>query len=266
MDIGTDKPGPAERRRAPHHLIDFLDPDQPYSLAEYQARAYRAIDGIIVRGRPALLVGGSGQYIRAVTEGWQPAAGKSRPGLRHWLETWGGAIGPAALHQKLTRLDPKAADEIDYRNFRRTVRALEVVLTTGKRFSEIGRRAEPRYETLLIGLSRPRQALYARIDARVEAMFAAGLVEETQRLLDKGYDADLPSMSAIGYAQTAAYLRGEIDMETTKSLIRRKTRVLVRRQASWFPQDDPRIHWFPAENAPIGQIENAIRGFYLIDD
>ncbi len=266
MDIGTDKPSPAARARVPHFLIDFLDPDQPFSLAEYQEHSYRAIDEILLRGRPAFLVGGTGQYIRAITEGWQPAPVRARPGLRRALETWGHQIGRRALHQKLSRLDQAAAAGIDYRNVRRTVRALEVILSSGRRFSEIGRKAEPKYHALMIGLIRPREELYRRIDDRVEDMFAGGLIEETRMLLDKGYTTDLPAMTAIGYAEAAAYLCGEIDLEEARRLVKRRTRVLVRRQANWFPPDDPRIRWFPAEDSSIKQIESLIRGFYQLDN
>jgi len=201
MDIGTAKPTPEEQERIPHHLIDVADPDQILSLAEFQRLAHQAIGAIHTRGRLPFLVGGTGQYMRAVTEAWQipPAVPDSR--LRDALEHWAASIGPYGLHARLGVVDPQAAAQIDYRNLRRTVRALEVIFSTGRRFSDQRQKGDSPYQFYLLGLTRPRSELYLRIDARIEAMFTQGLIEEAQALLQKGYNPDLPTLSAIGYAE-----------------------------------------------------------------
>jgi tRNA dimethylallyltransferase len=246
MDIGTAKPSPAERARVPHHLIDVTTPDRPWSLAEFQAAAVTAIAGIHNRGRRPVLTGGTGQYVRAVVEGWQLPPGDPQGNLRAALEQQLAAEGTAALAERLRQADPESAARIDLRNPRRVVRALEVALATGQSFvAQRGRQAPP-YRAIQLGLERPRLELYARIDARVEAMLAAGLVDEVQRLVALGYSWELPAMSALGYRQIGEHLRGECSIEEAAQRIKRATRQFVRRQANWFKLTDPAIHWVRA--------------------
>ena len=254
LDIGTAKPSPADRARAPHHLIDVTDPDRPWSLAEYQQAATRLIGEINARGRLPLLVGGTGQYVRAVLDGWTIPKKESDATLRAELESFAGREGAEALHRRLVEADPAAAASIDKRNVRRVIRALEVTLTTGMPFSAQRQKNPPGYRSLLIGLTLPRPKLYARIDARIESMFANGLVEETQALAAKGYDWNLPALSAIGYKQTGMYLRGEIDLDEAKRMIKHDTRRFVRQQANWFKADDPQIHWHDAESVKVEEL------------
>ncbi|MDP3183902.1 MAG: tRNA (adenosine(37)-N6)-dimethylallyltransferase MiaA [Anaerolineales bacterium] len=254
LDIGTAKPSPAEQARVPHHLIDIADPDETWSLALFQQAAIQAIADIHQRSRLPFLVGGTGQYIRAVTHGWTPPAQAPHPRLRANLETLARERSNAWLHSKLAVLDPVAAEIIDPRNLRRTIRALEVILSTGKRFSEQRGRSESPYRLLTIGLNRPRPELYARLDARIQAMFANGLLDEVQRLLDRGYSPDLPSLSAIGYRECVMVLQGKLTQEQARQAIQRATRVFVRRQANWFKQDDPTIHWFDAGQTPMNEM------------
>ena len=244
MDIGTAKPAPGELARVPHHLIDVAEPDQVWSLVLYQEAARQAIADAQSRGHLPFIVGGTGQYIRAILEGWRAPPVSPDARLRSILEDWAAEIGPQELHARLSTLDPQAAEKIDYRNLRRTIRALEVVFTTGEPFSVQRRHGPSLYRTFLLGLTRPRTELYERIDARIEAMLAAGLVEEVQGLLARGYDPDLPALSAIGYKEIVDYLQGEITLQEAGMLMKRRTRLLVRRQANWFKPDDPRIHWF----------------------
>ena len=245
MDIGTAKPNAAQRARAPHYLIDVVDPDQVLSLAQYQAAAYAAIDDIFARGKQPLLVGGTGLYVKAVTEGLRIPAVPPDPDLRAELEARAAHEGRHALHAELQRVDPAAAARIDPRNVRRTIRALEVHRLSGRRFSELGRAHPPPYRVVAIGLARPRADLYARVDARIDAMIAAGLVEETRRLAQR-YDWSLPSMSGLGYRQIGMFLRGEYSLEQAIAAIRRETRRFVRHQAAWFRPSDPRLQWFEA--------------------
>jgi tRNA dimethylallyltransferase len=261
MDIGTAKPTSDELARVPHHLIDVADPDETWSLAMFQQAARSAAAGCHARGRLPFLVGGTGQYVRAVIAGWQPPPVKPDPGLRQALEAWSRQVGSEGLHARLAQLDPQAAAGIDYRNLRRTIRALEVIFTTGQRFSEQRGTAPSPYRVLQIGLMRPRLELYARVDARIEAMFAAGFVEEVQRLLAAGCGPELPTMSAIGYREVAAYLQGEISLEQAVEQMKRSTRMFVRRQANWFKPDDPEIRWFPAGETAVEELEAVIRAW-----
>lgn len=248
MDIGTAKPSREEQERIPHHLIDVADPDETWSLALFQQRAQEAIASIHARRKLPMLVGGTGQYVRAVTRGWRPPEVRPDERLRAELERLGNEKGKEWLHSRLAQLDPQAAARIDLRNLRRTVRALEVILATGRRFSEQRSQGDSPYDLLMIGLKRSRPELYARIDTRIEAMFRTGLLDEVRRLLAKGYSSDLPAMSGIGYRECCQVLAGQMTQEQAKAEMRRLTRIFVRRQANWFKESDPQIHWFPARD------------------
>lgn len=261
MDIGTAKPTPQERSRAPHHLIDVAAPDETWSLALFKKAAMDAIADIHARRRVPFLVGGTGQYILAVTQGWTPPAASPDMNLRAELESQAETKGYTWLHEELRKVDPAAAEKIDPRNLRRTIRALEVIRATGRKFSEQRGQVESPYRLLTIGLTHPRTELYARIDARIEAMFAAGLLDEVRGLLAQGYSPELPSMSGIGYRECCRVLAGEWTETQAKVEMRRATRVFVRRQANWFKLSDPQIHWFEAGNASIEGIEHMVQVF-----
>jgi tRNA dimethylallyltransferase len=261
MDIGTAKPTLEERRRIPHHLIDVANPNETWSLAVFQRAAADAIADIQRRGRLPFLAGGTGQYIHAVTHGWAPPATEPDVRLRAVLEELAKSRGNDWLHQRLALLDKASAETIDPRNLRRTVRALEVIFSTGRRFSDQRGQADSPYRLLTIGLIRPRPELYARVDARIEAMFAAGLMDEVRSLRSRGYSPDLPTMSAIGYRECAAVLQVEMSLEDAKVRMRRLTRVFVRRQANWFKAEDAEIHWFEAGEGMMDEIEKEIRVF-----
>ena len=234
MDIGTAKPTPAEQARAPHHLIDVANPDETWSLAMFQQSAHEIIADIHARGRLPLLVGGTGQYVRAVTQGWTPPEVEPDDRLRLVLEKLAEERGKEWLYDRLKAVDPEAAAVIDLRNVRRTIRALEVILTTGHKFSAQRGQADLPYDLLTVGLKRPREELYARVDARIDAMFAAGLLDEVRALLAKGYSPELPSMSGIGYRECCQVLGGQMSEEQARVQMKRITRVFVRRQANWF--------------------------------
>jgi tRNA dimethylallyltransferase len=250
MDIGTAKPTLQQRARIPHYLIDVADPRETWSLGIFRQAAGAAIAQVHSRGRLPFLVGGSGQYIHAVTHGWEPPAALPDPRLRELLEHLAEKESKDWLHARLALMDPAAAQVIDPRNLRRTVRALEVILTSGRRFSEQRGQVESSYHLMVVGLHSPRPELYTRIDARIEAMFANGFLDEVRRLLESGVSPDLPSMVSIGYRQGAAVLRGEMTVEEAKKQMRRLTRIFVRRQANWFKADDPQIRWFEARTPP----------------
>jgi len=259
MDIGTAKPTLEERARVPHHLIDIADPDEVLSLAVFQQKAREAIADIHARKKLPFLVGGTGQYVRAVTEGWSPPQVEPDRQLREELEREKEDKGIYWLHEKLKGIDPEAASKIDPRNVRRTIRALEVILTTGRKFSEQQRRGESPYQLITIGLTRPREELYRRVDERIEAMFANGFVEEVRGLLAMGYSPSLPAMSAIGYRECVGVVQGILTEEQAKVQIRRATRIYVRRQANWFKESDASIQWFRVEEGVVEEIEKNIR-------
>jgi len=261
MDIGTAKPTREEQAGVRHHLIDIANPDEILSLAVFQQRARAAIGDIHTRNKVPFLVGGTGQYIRAVTEGWTPPEVKPNDQLREELTKQKDENGIYWLHERLKELDPVAAENIDARNFRRTIRALEVINITGKKFSEQRGQSDLPYHLVTIGLIRPSAELYARVDARIEAMFASGFLDEVKALLDapRGYSPTLPTMSAIGYRECVDVLEGKIKVEEAKQLIGRATRVFVRRQANWFKESDPNIKWFRVEEGVREMIEVYIR-------
>jgi tRNA dimethylallyltransferase len=261
MDIGTAKPTKEEMGEIPHYLIDVADPDDTWSLALYQREAYKKINAIHTRGKLPFLVGGTGQYVRSIIEGWRIPPQKPDYEIRDALNLWAEDIGAEGLHEVLQKLDKEAAQKIDYRNLRRTVRALEVIFKTGERFSDLRKKQTCPYNPLIIGLMRPREELYQRVDLRIGQMLQAGLVEEVQGLLLAGYASDLPTMSAIGYAEIIQHLQGQITLEEAVRLIQRNTRIFVRRQANWFKPDDPRIKWFEIKNLIENDIEEWIRSF-----
>lgn len=248
MDIGTAKPTPEEQASATHHMIDVVNPDETLTLAEYQERAAALIHEIHGRGRLPMLVGGTGLYITAVMEGWQIPEVPPNPELRAELEQ----KSAEELFAQLEPLDPITAARIDRSNPRRLVRALEVTLTTGRPFSELRQKNPPDYEALYLALTMDRAALYAQADARVDSMLATGWIEEAQKL--QGYAPTLPSMSALGYPQIFAYLRGELAYEEMRQQIQHATHKFIRRQYTWLRGHDPGWQWITQDVSP--QIAN----------
>lgn len=240
MDIGTAKPSAAEQALVPHHLIDICNPDETLTLGEYQRLAYQTIDAVLANGRLPILVGGTGQYVKAVVEGWGIPKVAPQSELREALE----ALGGPELARWLQLLDPDAAEKIDARNVRRVIRALEVTLVTGKPISELQRKTPPPYNMHMIGLIRDRETLYQRIDQRIDLMMDAGLLAELESLRDAGYGRSLPAMSGLGYQQLWAYLAGEMTLAESVERIKFETHRFARQQNTWFRQDDPRIDWF----------------------
>jgi len=255
MDIGTAKPTPEEQAAAGHHLIDVVDPDEPFSLGRWLDLAKDALEDIWARGKQPLLVGGTGQYVWALLEGWRVPRVPPDSELRMALES----RGPAELAEELRRVDPEAEGFVDPRNVRRVVRALEVYHATGKPFSHWRTKDPAGFESLVLGLRLPREELYQRIDERVETMFADGLVNEVRGLLAEGYTRELPSMSGIGYREACEYLAGEIDIETAVGRTKRGTHRLVRHQNSWFKAGDERIGWIEAGDGWVDEVMRLIQ-------
>jgi tRNA dimethylallyltransferase len=266
LDIGTAKPIPQEQAAAVHHLIDMLDPDQVLGLAEYQALAYAAINDVLARKRIPFLVGGTGQWVRAVIEGWGVPRVPPDYVLRAELEAEAARTGPQALHARLASVDPDAAAKIDYRNVRRVIRALEVHLKTGIPISQHQRAQSPPCRILQIGLTMPREMLYARADTRVERMLADGLLAEVKELMDRGYRLDLPAMSGLGYRQMGQHLAGELSLDEAVRLIKKETRRFIRQQYNWFRLDDPAIHWFDVSGEYYAALRQMVAAFLAEGD
>lgn len=259
MDIGTAKPSLQMRETVRHHLVDVADPDENWSLAVFQKKVSDALVEISSRKKLPILVGGTGQYYRAILEGWQPPPVPPNPRLRTSLERWLVQLQPQDRMRHLALLDSEAARTIDARNVRRMVRAFEVIYSTGFPFSRQRQGNPISYPTLVIGLTLPRTELYERCDWRIQRMFEEGWIEEVQTLLRKSYDPMLPSFSAIGYREIAAYLQGLLTLDEVVIEIKRRTRTLIRRQANWFRVDDPRIHWFKASAMVASEVLLAVK-------
>ena len=244
MDIATAKPSRDELSLAPHHLINIVNPDESFSLAQYQELAYQAIDDIRQRHKLPILVGGSGLYVWSVVEGWGVSKVPPDPDFRCHLERRAAQGSGAELYCELEKIDPLAAERIDKRNVRRVIRALEVYRGTKPASHQPQPNKAPSYNTLLIGLTTDRKELYRRIDLRVDRMIGQGLVQEVKRLTDMGYGLDLPAMSGIGYRQIGMFLKEELSLAVAAQQIKFESHRFVRHQYSWFKPKDNRIQWF----------------------
>jgi tRNA dimethylallyltransferase len=243
MDIGTAKPSTADRERVRHHLIDVADPDEAFSLARYLDVAHDTLDHCWSRGVPPLLVGGTGQYVWALIEGWRVPRVPPDKQLRAELEQLLAREGVDALARELERVDPATARDIDTKNPRRLIRAIEVFRVTGRPLSEWRAAQPPAFASTIIGLSCERAELYRRIDARVDAMISSGFLDEVRGLIDRGYACDLPSMSSIGYRQLCQHFAGELSLDDAIARIKTETHRLARMQHNWFRANDSRIRW-----------------------
>lgn len=259
MDIGTDKPPHEEMAEVPHHLVDIRDPDEDFTLADFQRLATQAIAGICARGRLPIMVGGTGLYIRAVTEGYRLSRAAADPSLRARLNAQVREAGPDALYRLLREIDPPAAERIHPNNVRRVIRALEIYYLTGVPMTvwEKGQ-AEPKLcDALKIGLTRDRDELYRRIEDRVDRQIERGLVEEVRSLLLRGYDPSLKSMQALGYKEAVAFIRGEMNLEEMTRMIKRNTRRYAKRQWTWFRRE-PGVIWLDMSRMSEEDAEEAV--------
>ena len=248
MDIGTAKPTLAMRDLVTHHLYDIAKPDEDLGLSQYQSLAYQAMIDIHRRQKLPIMVGGSGQYIWAVLEGWQiphvPPESQLTSTFRRIAKEQGGEV----LYRRLQELDPQSANQIDRRNIRRVIRALEVTELSDKPFSKLKKKHNPGFSSIIIGLTAERKTLYQRVDTRVDEMLKRGLASEVENLLAMGYDLGLPAMNCIGYAQIGMFLRGNISLEEATAMIKNDSHRFIRHQYSWFKLTDSRIHWLDIQN------------------
>ncbi|HUT96580.1 MAG TPA: tRNA (adenosine(37)-N6)-dimethylallyltransferase MiaA [Dehalococcoidales bacterium] len=261
MDIGTAKPTPQERAIVPHHLIDVVSPNENFSLAQYQQLAVKAIEDIQQRDKLPIVVGGSGQYVWSVMEGWGIPQVAPNPEFRQGLEERVERGESNKLHEELNAVDPEAAQRIDPRNVRRTIRALEVFNETETPFSQLQRKEAPPFNIFVIGLTADREELYRRIDLRVDRMIEQGLVDEAKRMLSRGFDFNMPALSSIGYRQIGQFLREELTLPGAIQQIKFETHRLARQQYTWFQLEDTRIHWFDIQRVSDHQIMGPLNKF-----
>ena len=253
MDIGTAKPSPEERQGVPHHMFDAAEPTENFSAAKYAALASACVDDIRSRGKTPIVVGGTGLYIDGLLRGTDYAAAPDDPALRRELEAEYDRIGGEAFREKLRQSDPERAALLHPGDKKRLVRAREVFILTGETITAHdarSRSAPPRYTAAIWALDfQDRQTLYDRIDRRAAQMFENGLAEEVQALLDAGVPLDGTAMQAIGYKETAAYLRGECSLSDAIDTVQRKSRQYAKRQLTWLRRN-PDIRWLRWEKAP----------------
>lgn len=243
MDIGTAKATLKERSIVPHHLIDILDPSEPFSVQQFQKLARLEIDQITSRGNMPIVAGGTGLYVEALVYEYQMPNVTEDPVYRQKWWQYAEDNGAVALHQELERVDPSSAKRIHPNDTKRIIRAMEVTEQTGIPFSELTKKGESRYDALWLGLTMPRDQLYERINQRVDLMMEEGLLDEVKRLREAGYHLPLTSIQAIGYKEIYQYLEGELSLEAAIDRIKKGTRNYAKRQLSWFRRM-PNIHWF----------------------
>jgi len=256
LDIGTAKPSPDERRRVPHHLIDILDPSESYDAARFAADCDAAVRAIASRGRPAVIEGGTALYLKAWLEGLFEGPERD-DAVRARLRAEADEKGRACLHHRLAGVDPEAAARIHPNDYRRIERALEVFEITGRPISELQResaaaRPGPVHGARVAGVRLPRERLYARIDDRVDAMMAAGLLDEAKTLAARDEPLSKEAASALGYAELFAHLRGEHDLAEAVRLIKRNTRRFARKQMTWFRRFES-VAWIEPEEGEAAE-------------
>jgi tRNA dimethylallyltransferase len=250
LDIGTAKPTAAEQAAVRHHLIDVVDPDEPFDAATYKALGRQAIAELTRRGQTPIVVGGTGLYIKALLSGLFRSDARD-PRVRNRLRAEAQALGPEAFHARLKQCDPQTAARLHPNDAIRILRALEVFEVTGRPISELQREHRFRdtpFRTLKLGLSIEREALYRRIDQRVQAMVDTGLQAEVRSLLEKGYGPELKPMQSIGYSHMIAFISGALSWEECIRTLKRDTRRFAKRQLTWF-RADPEIVWPAADRS-----------------
>ncbi|HEU4683639.1 MAG TPA: tRNA (adenosine(37)-N6)-dimethylallyltransferase MiaA [Nitrospira sp.] len=248
MDVGTDKPSPSERQGVPHRLIDLVDPDQPFNAGCFRRHAADAIEQLYRRRQVPLVVGGTGLYVRTLIKGLCDAP-PADPLVRARLKQEALEHGSDRLYSRLAALDPVSASRIHPRDTAKVIRALEVhelSLLPMSQFQKQHRFSERPYRALIIGLDRERSALYRQIEARIDRQLADGLIEETSRLLSRGYRRDGTAMKGLGYSHVAAFLAQEYDQAEMVRRFKRDTRRFAKRQMTWF-RGEPGIEWMRIE-------------------
>lgn len=256
MNIGTAKASTDELERVPHHLIDVVQPDEPFSVTDFQLLAENKIEDISKRGHLPFLVGGTGLYIQSITYGYEFAEGGADDELRDQLQKVASEQGGEVLLERLRIIDPESAARIHPNNHRRVIRALEIYHLTGKTMTEhlAEQKLGSPYRAYIIGLTRDRKQLYDRVNRRVDQMIQEGLIEEVERLLCEGYSEALTSMQGLGYKEVVSYLQGKSSLEEAIAHLKQNTRRYAKRQLTWFRRMKE-IEWFDLTDSSVYNIQ-----------
>lgn len=260
MDIGTAKSSKEELEEVPHHLINIIAPDKPWSVSDFLNNAKQLIEDISSRGKLPIIEGGTGMYLNALIEGYSFPNIKKDEKVRLHLEDEAKKQGSPFLYEKLKKIDPETAEKIHFNDTKRIVRALEIYELTGQPMSKQATKdeANANFEPVIIGLDLERHELYKRIEARVDDMLAKGLIEEVSGLIKEGYDPKLTSMQAIGYKEVAEHLHGKYKREELVNILKQNTRNFAKRQMTWFRRFK-NVHWFDVEKTSFDSIMKFIR-------
>lgn len=262
MDIGTGKPAPEERKEVPHHLIDLINPDERFDAGRFIEMADRAYDEIVKRERFPVVVGGTGLYIRAFEKGLIPSPPIPQE-IKEEILRIKEEKGAGYLYEELKKVDPETASRVAPGDFPRIERALSYYLATGQKISEIRKKhgfKENRYETLKIYIEPPRDVLYQSIKKRIYDMIKRGWIEETERLLNMGYDENSPGFTSVGYREIARFIRGEVNMESAIASIYKKTKDYARRQIFWFRKENS----LKIDAPDVSRVLEVVEKFYEI--
>ena len=261
MDIGTAKPRAEDRRLVPHHLLDLVEPNEGFDLATFLRLAQAGIDDVADRKKMPIVVGGTGQYVWALLEGWELSQTKPDATFRRSLEEESRQTGPEALHSRLAQVDPQTAAGIHPQNLRRIIRALEVQHYSTSPSPSRRQKSPPPFQSLVVGLTVERKRLYELIDQRVDGMMEQGLVAEVRHLTELGYAHDLPAFSSAGYKEIFGHLQGRVALSVAIQQVKYATHRLARRQYAWFRPRDTRIHWLDVESDPYERAESMVSKF-----
>ena len=264
LDIGTAKPTKEERKEVPQHLIDIINPDEEFSVADFKKEAEKKIQALKKRKILPVLVGGSPLYIKAVIDGLFIGPGK-KENLRKELKEEADKFGNEYLYQKLKKVDPESANKLHPNNLRRIIRALEIFTLTGKPISDHQKKTNSAFKgqkIVIIGLQKEREVLYKRINERVDEMIGKGLIEEVKRLLRRGYQESLNSLQGLGYKEIIGYLKERYNREEAIRLLKRNTRRFAKRQIAWFKKDK-RIIWVEMKGDDLEKTVQEIKKIFM---
>lgn len=264
MNIGTAKPSLEERQGIMHHMIDIIDPDEDFSVAEFQRLARDVIDDLVLNQKLPIIVGGTGLYVSSLIYDMDFTKSISNRQLRKELQDEAESMGNEYVHNKLKKIDPDLASRIHPNNVRRVIRAIEVYYETGDTIGDFSKDIVPsdEYEPFLAGLTRNRKELYDRINKRVDIMIEQGLIEEVRNLLNSGYSEDLVSFKGLGYKEIVGYLKGEYDPDEAVRILKRNTRRYAKRQLTWFRRYS-NINWYNVSDYQTDEnlVEHIIKDF-----
>ena len=263
MDIGTAKPSISDQTRVPHHMIDINLPDNNFSLGAFIKLANEMVEQVSVRGNLPIICGGTGQYIWGIVEGWDVPNTLPNQKFRDVKLKEAKEQGVEFLHDQLAVIDPERASEIDPRNVRRVIRALEIIKETGFKPSQFAKQRRTEFNPLIIGLTTSRPDLYRMIDLRVDHMMQTGFLEEVKELTIKGYKMGVGSLASPGYRELGQYLEGTYSLEEAISKTKFQTHRLARRQYTWFKSEDTRINWLDINKVDVYQQASTLIKDYL---